>query len=83
MGKLFKWSFILFNIIMVIWLISYWKHIGDLSAQNSDSASQTGVAIGATLGTGMLFGRGLLAISSSGFSPFSHEQSLEPENCRP
>ena len=55
MGKLFKWSFILFNVIMVIWLISYWKQIGDLSAQNSDSASQTGVAIGATLGTGMLF----------------------------
>lgn len=53
-GKLFKWGFIIFNLVMVFWLFSYWADIGEMSAQTTDSASQTGMAIGATLGTGML-----------------------------
>jgi len=52
-GKVFKWLFILFNIIMVFWLISYWIQIGDLVTGKSEM-EQAGTAIGATIGTGML-----------------------------
>ena len=55
-GKLFKWLFILFNLIMIIWLISYWSEIGNLVEKSGSEAERTGAAIGATLGTGLLFG---------------------------
>ena len=55
-GKLFKWSFIGFNILMVIWLFSYWGSIGDLANTAGSQAEKAGAAIGGTIGTGMLFG---------------------------
>ncbi len=51
-GKLFKWLFILFNILMVLWLWSYWSEIGKMTT--SSDAESAGKAIGATLGTGFL-----------------------------
>ena len=53
-GVLFKWTFILFNILMIFWLISYWGLIGEMSQESMSSAEETGTAIGATIGTGML-----------------------------
>lgn len=56
MGKLFKWVFILFNILMIIWLFSYFAQVGELSSAATSDAEKTGAAIGATMGTGMLLG---------------------------
>lgn len=55
-GKVFKWSFILFNVLMAIWLFSYWGTIGGMMSDPMSEAEQAGAAIGATVGTGMLFG---------------------------
>ena len=55
-GKLFKWSFILFNILMLVWLVSYWGAIGEMTNTVSSDAEKAGAAIGGTIGTGMLFG---------------------------
>lgn len=52
-GTLFLWLFILFNILMVAWLISYWNQIGG-SLTSGTEAEQAGTAIGGTIGTGML-----------------------------
>ena len=52
-GKIAKWSLILFNILMIFWLISYFNSIGDLMDGASD-AEQAGAAIGGTIGTGMI-----------------------------
>jgi hypothetical protein len=53
-GKIFKWGFIAFNILMVIWLLSYWGTVGDMSAANE--AEEAGQAVGAAIGTSMLLG---------------------------
>lgn len=55
-GKLVKWSFIGFNILMVIWLFSYWGSVGDIANTAGSYAEKAGAAIGDTIGTGLLFG---------------------------
>lgn len=54
LGVIFKWTFILFNVLMLVWLISYFLQIGELSSELSGDAEKAGAAIGATMGTGML-----------------------------
>ncbi|MGX9178109.1 hypothetical protein [Mesorhizobium sp. BHbdii] len=44
------WLFIIFNILMVLWLFSYWSKIGGML----DQTEKAGGAIGAAIGTGML-----------------------------
>lgn len=53
-GKLFKWSFILFNLLMVVWIVSYMGDIGTSMDSATSDAESTGTAIGGTLGVGML-----------------------------
>ncbi len=53
-GKLFKFLFVVFNIIMAIWLFSYWNDISHMNDGITSDAGKTGAAIGATLGTGVL-----------------------------
>lgn len=53
-GKLFKWSLILFNVLMVIWLVAYAGELAELSGATTSDAEQAGLAIGGTLGVGML-----------------------------
>lgn len=53
-GKLFKWSFIVFNVGMVVWLFSYMGVIGEGMDSAATDAESAGTAIGATLGMGML-----------------------------
>lgn len=55
-GKIFKWGFILFNIMMAVWLFSYWGSISEMVTDTTNEYEQAGAAIGATMGTGMLFG---------------------------
>jgi len=54
-GKIIKWLFIGFNILMVFWLISYMGSIGEAVATGTEAES-TGAVIGGTIGTGMLMG---------------------------
>lgn len=53
-GKLFKWSFIVFNVIMVVWLVSYFMEIGEMTSGPASDAERAGQAIGGTIGTGLL-----------------------------
>ncbi len=53
-GHILKWLFILFNLGMIVWVLSYWVDIGHMSQNASSEAAQAGTAIGATIGTGML-----------------------------
>jgi len=52
-GKIIKWAFILFNIIMLIWIVG---GVGSATEgiEAMDGAEQTGTAIGAGLGAMML-----------------------------
>jgi hypothetical protein len=52
-GKIMKFLFIAFNVIMIIWLVSYWVQVGQL-VNDTSGASQTGAAIGATIGTSFI-----------------------------
>lgn len=53
-GKLIKFAFVLFNVLMIIWLFGYFAQISELDAKQASDAGRAGVAIGATLGVGML-----------------------------
>lgn len=53
-GKVFKWAFVLFNIVMIAMLFSYADVIGDQMDTAKSDAEKAGTAIGATLGSGML-----------------------------
>ena len=55
-GTLFKWIFILFNLLMVGWLISYFGSIGELANTTGSEAGKAGAAIGGAIGTGMILG---------------------------
>lgn len=55
-GKLFKWCFILFNLLMALWLFSYFGSVGEVVSTSDSDAAQTGAAIGATIGTSMIMG---------------------------
>jgi hypothetical protein len=56
MGKIIKWLFIGFNILMLIWLIAGFGATGEVMDQAVSDAEQAGAAIGATIATGMLLG---------------------------
>ncbi len=54
MGKLVKWMFIVFNLLMIVWLIAYWSKLGQMAGDLQNDAEQAGAAIGGTIGTGLL-----------------------------
>lgn len=55
-GRLYMGLFVLFNIIMAIWLFYYWGGMGKVIALEGQSdAYQAGTALGATIGTGIIF----------------------------
>lgn len=53
-GKVFKILFVIFNLLMAAWLVSYWVQIGDLMGKIDTDAGRVGGSIGATLGTGFI-----------------------------
>ena len=55
-GKLIKWSFILFNILMAWWLVAGMNAASDVMSNASSSAEQAGAAIGTGLGATMIAG---------------------------
>lgn len=52
-GKLVKWIFIGFNVLMLIWMVSSCAAVGNMSADAVNDAERAGTAIGA--GIGMTF----------------------------
>lgn len=55
-GKIVKWTFIVFNILMLIWLVGSCSAISEVSQQSVNDAQRAGAAIGAGLGiTFLLF----------------------------
>lgn len=52
-GLIIKWLYIIFNLLMALWLFSYW---GDISPMIEDGsgAEQAGAAIGSAIGTGLI-----------------------------
>ncbi|MBM2575203.1 hypothetical protein JQC91_02695 [Jannaschia sp. Os4] len=53
-GSLFKWAFILFNVLMAVWIISYWSDLSEMSGDLSSEAERAGAAVGGTIGSGVL-----------------------------
>lgn len=53
-GLIFKWLLIAFNILMLVWLVSYTGLIGESYETSISDAERTGTAIGGTLGVGLL-----------------------------
>lgn len=52
-GKVIKWLFIAFNLLMLFWMFSYWGDVAPMIDAGS-GAQQAGAAIGSTIGTGMI-----------------------------
>lgn len=53
-GAIFKWLFILFNILMIIWVVAAVQGTSEVVSTAASDAEQAGAAIGATLGFGMI-----------------------------
>lgn len=53
-GKVVKWMFILFNLLMVFWLVAGMSAASDSISNAGSSAEQAGGAIGATIGAGLV-----------------------------
>lgn len=53
-GKLFKWTFIAFNLLMAAWLFSYWYQIGGTISGYQSKAEQVGATVGAGAGTSII-----------------------------
>ncbi|EKM3640643.1 zinc ribbon domain-containing protein [Salmonella enterica] len=53
-GKVIKWLFILFNILMILWVIFGLGGAGDIYSSAQSSAEQAGAAIGTGLAIGMI-----------------------------
>ena len=54
MGKVVKWTFIGFNILMLAWFIGGMGAASDVVGTAASDAEQAGAAIGTTLAAGML-----------------------------
>lgn len=53
-GQVFKWVFILFNVLMLIWLVSAIGMTSEVVSNAATDAEQAGAAIGSGLGMMML-----------------------------
>jgi uncharacterized membrane protein YjfL (UPF0719 family) len=53
-GKIVKWTFVAFNILMLIWLIAGFGIAGESMDNTINDAERAGAAIGSTIGLGMI-----------------------------
>lgn len=53
-GKIIKWSFIIFNVIMFLALFSYCGEVAQISEQLKDDAAKAGAGLGAAIGSTVL-----------------------------
>ena len=50
MGKLFKWTFILFNLLMAVWLIGGMMGASEIVTSATSGAQKAGATIGTGIG---------------------------------
>lgn len=55
-GKIIKWSFIIFNVVMFLVLFSFCGEVAQISEQMNDDAAKAGAGLGAALGSTVLLG---------------------------
>jgi hypothetical protein len=53
-GKLVKWAFILFNIVMLCSVLAFCAHVGNVVNESASDAETAGAGIGGALGSGFL-----------------------------
>lgn len=53
-GKLVKWAFIAFNVLMLIWLVAGFGIASESMENTVNEAEQAGAAIGSTIGIGLI-----------------------------
>ena len=53
-GKLVKWIFIGFNVLIIFWLFAGFGAISDSMENTANDAERAGAAIGSTIGMGMI-----------------------------
>ena len=53
-GKVFKWVFVIFNLLMLVWLIGGWNAASEVSSTATTAAEQAGAAIGTGIGIAMI-----------------------------
>jgi hypothetical protein len=53
-GQIAKWLFIIFNVLMLLWMISGLVMVGNTYNAAGSSAEQAGTAIGGAIGMGMV-----------------------------
>lgn len=53
-GKLVKWLFILFNILMIVWIIGGMSAAGQHITNATSEAARAGASIGTAIGVSML-----------------------------
>jgi hypothetical protein len=53
-GKLVKWTFIAFNILMIFWVIAGLNVASETMQDTVNDAEKAGAAIGSTIGMGMI-----------------------------
>jgi hypothetical protein len=53
-GALFKWTFILFNVLMLWWMVSALGIVGENMANTTGDLEAAGAAIGSAIGFGMI-----------------------------
>jgi hypothetical protein len=76
-GKIVKWIFIIFNVLMLIWLVSSCAAVGDISSNAANDAERAGAAIGAGLGvTFLLFVWGVGDVILGLFVLFTRRKKL-------
>lgn len=76
-GKIVKWVFIIFNLLMLIWLVSSCAAVGDISSNASNDAERAGAALGAGLGvTFLLFVWGVGDVILGLFVLFTRRKKL-------
>lgn len=76
-GKVMKWLFIIFNIFMLIWMVTSCVAVGDISSNAVNDAERAGAAIGAGLGmTFLLFVWGVGDVILGLFVLFTRRKKL-------
>lgn len=56
LGKIIKWIFILFNLLMIVWLVGGTMSAGEVLNSAASEAERAGAAIGTGLGVSMILG---------------------------
>ena len=53
-GQIVKWTFIIFNIVMLCLMVAFCGHVGEVVNQSASDAETAGAGLGGALGSGFL-----------------------------